>query len=750
MPLLNRLAIRDKLRSVRGYWPWLLPLLGFFASLQLVQMDTFVKQTFEQQRWRLPSTVYARPLELSLDTALKPDELEHELEELSYQRVSNLKQAGEYVVESGLYTIYRRPFQYWDGAEAAKKIKLALSPGPSSTQIVRLEVNGKSVDRVRLDPLKIGGIYPSEKEDRKLVQLPQVPKHLIDALIAIEDRDFYRHWGISPPGITRAMWNNLRSGEFVQGGSTITQQLVKNSYLTSERSFRRKMKEALYAVMLEFHYSKEEILESYINSIYLGQSGNNAIHGFGLASEYYFGRSLDRLTLDQTALLVAMVNGPSLYNPTRNPERCLMRRNLVLKVMVEQKKLSTQAFAIASKKPIKVNPSLRWTPNRFPAYLDLVRRNLQRDYETDYLAAAGLQIFTGLDPLVQWKSEKAVSAFVKAQGKRADKLEVAAVVVSEEGEVQAIIGSKVSGYQGFNRALDARRSIGSLAKPAVLLAALDDSDHYSLQTTVADDPVKVMIRPGEYWEPKNFDDANHGQVSLLTMLSKSYNQAAVRLGMHVGIDKVKETFQKLTGRQDIPGTPSIMLGSMGMSPFEVAGMYHTIFTGGSYSELKTVRVVLTRDGKPLRSYPLRSQRVFDEKAIQELKVAMRAVVDRGTGVSAYDYLPRGLTAAGKTGTTNGQRDSWFAGFTGDKLAVAWVGNDQNERTNLTGSNGGLTVWAKIMASISRKPLPFGSSPTFTAETPRKSNVQARSKVANPLSISGKEARIAPRLPVSKT
>lgn len=699
--------VRDKLKQVLRFWPWLGLVLGLLGLAKLVEMDYIVRQKFEGKRWRLPSAVYARPLELYVDAPLREEDLDRELQELSYSPVNRPQQPGEYHVEGGVYTIYRRSFMFWESAEDAVKIRVQIS----GRKVVRVEQDGTAVPLVRLDPLKIGGIYPTQKEDRKLVQLKQVPQHLIDALMAIEDRDFYDHWGVSVRAVTRAMWNNVRAGHLVQGGSTLTQQLVKNFYLTSERSLKRKFVEAIYSVLLELHFSKDEILETYINEIYLGQSGDNAIHGFGLASEFYFGRPIESLSIEQSALLAAMVNGPSHFNPLRYPERSQKRRNKVLDILFEQKKITKEVYEQAVASKVKVRPSLRWMSNRFPAYLDLVRRNLQSDYEDKDLAEEGLRIFTAFDPIVQWQSESAVKDFVKGQGKGANKLQVAAVIVSDTGEVQSLIGNKVPSYQGFNRALDAKRSIGSLAKPAVLLAALNDPSRYTLASLVADDPIRVNLGPGQTWEPKNFDFANHGAVSLLTMLTQSYNQATVRLGMQVGLKRVRETFSKLTGKEDVPNVPSIMLGTMGMSPFEVAGMYYTIFSGGYRTDLKAIRGVQTRDGEPLKSYATKVQKVFDSNVMHLMHYAMRAVVFEGTGRSAFIYLPMDMHAAGKTGTTNEQRDSWFAGFTGDKLAVAWVGNDQHDPTNLTGSTGGLAVWAKIMAGISHKSLQVNPPPS---------------------------------------
>lgn len=699
---MNLQSISAKIKPYRRYWPVLLA--GFILlliGLQIFQMDKLVRSKFEGKRWRLPSTVYARPLEIYEGAPVSQSAFERELRELSYAKVAKVDGVGEFTVDGNEVTVFRKSFIFFEGPEDPLKFSVRFNKGEIAE--VRVPDQPESA-LVRLDPLKIGGIYPSQREDRKLVQLKSVPKHLIDALIAIEDRDFYDHWGVSIKGISRAMVNNIRAGRLVQGGSTLTQQLVKNFYLTSERSLKRKAIEAIYSVLLELHYSKEEILETYANEIYLGQSGDNAIHGFGLASEFYFGRPLERLNLEQSALLAALVNGPSHYNPVRYKERVKKRRDHILDLLLEQKKINKIDYTIAKRQPIKVRPNRSWQLNRFPAYLDLVRRNLHRDYEEEDLAGEGLRVFTGFDPLVQLETEAAAQAFLKKQnGKDGAALQLAAVVVSESGEVQALLGDRNPTYQGFNRALDAKRSIGSLAKPVVLLSALRDQK-YSLASLVSDDPIRIPQSNGTVWEPKNFDHLSHGQVTLLKMLTASYNQATVRLGQQVGLKRIRDTFRKLSGLESVPATPSLMLGAIDMTPFNVATMYYTIFSGGYRSDLRAVRGVQTSEGKPLKSYASKIHKEFDPDVMHVLKYALRAVVFEGTGSAAFIDLPMDIHAGGKTGTSNDQRDSWFAGFTGDKLAVAWVGNDQNLTTNLTGSSGALAVWSKIMARVAHKSL----------------------------------------------
>ena len=697
---MNWSQFRDKFRPFKPYWPaFIAGFVFLLGTLQLIRMDNTVREKFEGKRWRLPSQVYARPLELYQDAALSAADLELELKELGYYKASKqVTQPGEYLLSDGQATIFRRAFAFFEGPEDALLLKVRFN----GRSIASLTAGGQDLDLARLDPMKIGGIYPSQKEDRKLVQLKDVPKSLIESLLAIEDRDFYDHFGVSIKGIFRASLTNARAGRWVQGGSTLTQQLVKNFYLSSERSLKRKLVEAVYAVLLEVHYTKDEILETYINEIYLGQSGDNAIHGFGLASEFYYGRILSRLTLDQAALLAALVNGPSIYNPMRYPDRAKKRRDRVLDLLLESEKITQEEHDAAVKQKVKATPSRQWLTNRFPAYLDLVRRNLHRDYEQEDLGADGLRVFTAFDPIAQISSEKSVEDFIKSQGKAGDALQVATVTVSESGEVLSIVGDKVSAYQGFNRALDAKRTIGSLAKPAVLLTALRSGK--TLASQISDTPITVPLGRGKVWEPQNFDRTSHGEISLLKMLTQSLNQATVRLGMEVGLPNIRDTFMKLTGAKEFPLAPSMILGSVDMSPFNVAGMYYTIFSGGYRSDLRAVRGVQDSQGKAVRSYPSTIHKEFDSDVMHLMHYALRAVVFEGTARSAFNYLPMDIHAAGKTGTSNDARDSWFAGFTGDRLTVAWVGNDQHLPTKLTGATGGLAVWSRIMAKVAHKSL----------------------------------------------
>ena len=669
--------------------------------LLLAYLDAKITSTFADKMWEVPAKVYARPLELFVGARLDAQDLAYELEVLGYRKVTSARSPGQVARNRNRFEIYTRGFDFPGEREPARKVLVELG----SSRVKTIAGGGKRVDLMRLDPVQIGGIYPSHGEDRVLVRLDDVPVTLRDGLLAVEDHRFYAHSGISLIGIARAAFSNLRSGQVVAGGSTITQQLVKNYYLTPERTIVRKVTEVLMAILLELHYSKDQILESYINEVYLGQEGPRSVHGFALAARHYFDTPLHQLRLHQQALLIGMIKGPSLYNPLRNPKRALERRNIVLGEMAERAVISEEEAVVARAMPLDINSKHR-IRDSFPAYLDLVRRQLRMEYRDEDLTTLGLSIFTPFDPLLQRQVESSTTA-VLDQINKGGELESASVVTRfDSGEVVALVGGRRVRYAGFNRALDARRPAGSLLKPAVYLAALEQPRRYSLVTPLADTPVKVSGSGGQLWEPRNFDRKSHGNVLLYQALANSYNLASARLGMDLGLDKVVDMLYRLGIEGDVPQVPALTLGAGEYSPMDMAAMYQTIAAGGFRMPLRSIREVVDARGEPLRRYPLEYDRTVSLQATNLLTYALRAVVREGTGRGVYRYLPKDYAVAGKTGTTNDGRDSWFAGFAGDLLAVSWIGRDDNGTTGLTGGSGALKVWAHFMAQASERPLGY--------------------------------------------
>lgn len=710
-PRLPRYSSRSQRRFSSRLALWSILILFALGVVYTFYLDHVIRTKFEGKRWALPAYVYAQPMELYAGERLSAAQLEHELRMLEYRPMIGAQRPGSFDRRGDEIRLTTRPFQFWDSRQDSSSVDVHFN----GDMLSALEaVSGEAVPLLRIEPVVIGRIYPAHHEDRILVKLSEVPDLLRLGLLAVEDRHFYTHWGIDPRAIARALWADLRHGEIVQGGSTLTQQLVKNFFLDNERTLWRKLNEAVMALLLEWHYSKNDILETYMNEIYLGQDKERAIHGFGLASQFYFGVPLEKLAPQQIALLIGMVKGPSYYDPRRNPQRALQRRNLVLDLMVEERLLSPEQAAQAKSQPLGVTVTAQSIAPH-PAFLDLVQRQLSRDYREEDLRSEGLRIFTTMDPLVQTTAEEVfarrLAALERERGLEKGSLEGAMVISTvSDGEVLAVVGGREPRYAGFNRALDAERQIGSTIKPAVYLTALSQPSQYTLATILEDEPIELAGDNGQVWQPANYDRSTHGLVPLHTALAQSYNLATVKLGMSLGVPKVLDTLHALGVDRTIKPYPAMLLGSMSLTPIEMEQMYQTIAGGGFRTPLRAIRDVVSAQGEPLKRYPLRVVQAADPKAVYLLTTALQEVVASGTGKGLTRYLPADLHIAGKTGTTDDLRDSWFAGFSGDKVGVVWVGRDDNEAAGLTGAGGAMQVWGDIFAAIGVQALHIDPPP----------------------------------------
>ncbi|MGH8297754.1 MAG: penicillin-binding protein 1B [Steroidobacteraceae bacterium] len=673
------------------------------CAAYIYYLNRVVTRRFEGLRWTLPAHVYAAPLQLYAGLDLSAAQLEHELQRLSYHRVADLEQAGSYRVTGDRIDIALRPVEFADGSRPA--LELSVLFGPTGIQDMR-DGGGREVPVTRLDPLLIGSLFPSDGVDRIVVTPQEVPPLLPAALKAVEDRTFDTNRGVDPTAILRALWVDLRSRRIEEGGSTLTQQLVKSYFLSNRQTLGRKVREAIMAVSLAAHFSKADLMNAYVNEIFLGQDGNRSIHGFGLASEFYFGKPLAELDLSQIATLVAIVRGPTYYDPRRHPQRTLARRDLVLKILAAQGVVKPQQAEVAQRQPLGVTSGASGA--YYPAYLDLVRRTLQQDYPEQELTEAGLRIYTSLEPRAQELAQSALDAQLRSLDKRHPrrdaKLEGAVVVTSpQSGDVLAIVGGRQVDFDGFNRALDARRSIGSLVKPFIYLTALE-TGRYNAATIIQDQPVSIKLANGRYWRPENFTRRNYGPVPVVRALAESLNDATVGVGMDVGLDKISNTLQRFGLGQAPDEVPAMLLGAIDISPLEVAQLYNGLADGGFRTPLRAVQAVVSADGKPLKAFPVRVNQVAPSADVYEIESMMEQVMRYGTGVPALRILPPGLVTAGKSGTSSQDRDSWFAGFSGSDLTVVWVGYDHYQPTGLTGSEGALPVWAHLMASLGAQPL----------------------------------------------
>jgi penicillin-binding protein 1B len=696
--LLKHLAIWCLLGTI-AYWAWI---------------DREVTTRFQQRRWDLPARIYASPVELYAGLALSPVRLAELLAELGYRRVRSPRGPGQFSTADGTVSLHTRGFAFFDGAEQPLSALVRFNAG--GVESIVNPATATPIGLIRLDPAEIGRIHADAFEDRVLLSVDDLPAFFTRALIAVEDSRFEEHVGVDVFGIARAIWVNIRRGGIEQGGSTLTQQLVKNLFLTRERTITRKLKEAMMAISVERAFSKRQILEAYVNEVFLGQDGNRAVHGFGLAARFYFGRPLGELGVAEQALLIGMIKGPSYYNPFRHPERALARRNDVLQRLASAGLLSAEQLLALRALPIELRRGEWRSRGRYAAFLDLVRRQLEREYRKDDLQTAGLKIFTTMDLTVQHAAEAAVrdgiAALERSRPKMKDELQAALVVTdAQSGDIKAIVGGRNDAPGGFNRALDAKRQIGSLVKPFVYLTALAEPARFNLLTSLSDEPRSYRSDTGKVWTPRNYDRRYRGTIALQDALASSLNLATIDLGFRIGIPKVTAMLRRLGYEGPLPNYPALFLGAVDMPPYEVAQLYQAIANDGFRSPLRAIRAVVDADNTPLQRYALKIERVVDAPTAFLTRYLLTRVVERGTARSLGVQLPGAMPLAGKTGTSDDARDSWFVGFGGDLLGIAWVGRDDNKPAGLTGASGALKIWTDTMRASGISPVNMDPPPT---------------------------------------
>ncbi|HDF7074741.1 TPA: bifunctional glycosyl transferase/transpeptidase [Enterobacter hormaechei subsp. xiangfangensis] len=696
-----------KPRGKRGWFWLLLKLFIVFVVLIAiygVYLDQKIRSRIDGKVWQLPAAVYGRMVNLEPDMSISKNEMVKLLQATQYRQVTKMTRPGEFTVQAKSIEMIRRPFDFPDSKEGQVRARLTFD-GDRLETIENMD-NDRQFGFFRLDPRLITMLSSANGEQRLFVARNGFPDLLVDTLLATEDRHFYEHDGISLYSIGRAVLANLTAGRTVQGASTLTQQLVKNLFLSSERSYWRKANEAYMAVLMDARYSKDRILELYMNEVYLGQSGDNEIRGFPLASLYYFGRPVEELSLDQQALLVGMVKGASIYNPWRNPKLALERRNLVLRLLQQQQVIDQELYDMLSARPLGVQPRGGMISPQ-PAFMQMVRQELQSKLGDKVKDLSGVKIFTTFDSVAQDAAEKAAVEGIpalKKQRKLSD-LETAMVVVDRNtGEVRAMVGGAEPQYAGYNRAMQARRSIGSLAKPATYLTALSQPNLYRLNTWIADAPISLRQPNGQVWSPQNDDRQFSGQVMLVDALTRSMNVPTVNLGMALGLPAITDTWQKLGVPKDqLHPVPAMILGALNLTPIEVAQAFQTIASGGNRAPLSALRSVIAEDGSVLyQSFP-QAERAVPAQAAYMTLWTMQQVVQRGTGRQLGAKYP-GLHLAGKTGTTNNNVDTWFAGIDGREVVITWVGRDNNQPTKLYGASGAMSIYQRYLANQSPVPL----------------------------------------------
>ncbi|WP_404400261.1 penicillin-binding protein 1B [Idiomarina seosinensis] len=662
------------------------------VSFYLIYLDASLSKVFASQRYQAPALVYGAETPLYAGQHLDKQQLIEQLERLSYQYSSSTEETGYYSHAGNRLMVHRRPFEFADGPAMSLRAEVIFEAG--KIQSLRAWPGGRKLQELRLEPQLIGRINPLDNKDRLLIGLEQVPNQLIETLLLIEDRNFYHHSGVSVWSVMRALAANIKAGRTVQGGSTLTQQLVKNLYLTRQQTLWRKFHEAMMALVIDYRFAKNTILETYLNEVYFGQDRSHAIHGVGLASQYYFGRQVQELTAGQVALLVAMIKGPSYYDPRRHPQRTRKRRDTVLQLMYEHDLITKTNYITAVETPLVVRDSPRLVEEDYPHYIDLVRRELSNVVLPADWHEVGLKIYTAMDVSLQSRVQQVLRTGVPDRA--IDKMQ-GAVVVSDyrNGTVRALVGSRSSDRGGFNRAILALRPIGSLIKPVIYASAMTLSENMHLGSRVVDEPVSLVDEQGQKWQPQNYDKDYLGEMLIYEALVKSRNIPAVRIGLRVGTDTLVSDLTKMGVTTPMQAYPSLTLGAVELSPLAVNRIYATLANDGNYQPLRAITSITTHNGMTVYQADFSQRRqIYSPEVSFMTRYGMAGVVQEGTASGLQPVL-KGATVAAKTGTTNDYKDSWFVTIDGENVITTWLGRDDNEPTGLTGSSGALQITREI-------------------------------------------------------
>ncbi|HEX6436461.1 MAG TPA: PBP1A family penicillin-binding protein [Candidatus Binatia bacterium] len=678
------------------------------GSWYLRTLEDTVTAKFDGRKWRFPSKIYSDSYLLYAGMSLRTEDFLEKLRRLGYHETKAKPDGkGEYRFQrsSGLLEIYLHDFSY--PTETFKGVPIRMSLQGNTVGKLQNASSGEELFSLELEPELVTGLYETVWQERRLVKLPEVPPLLVRAILAIEDERFYRHFGVDPVALMRAMWVNFRSGAVVQGGSTLTQQLVKNFFLGSERTMSRKLKEAFMALIVERNYSKNEILENYLNEIYLGQKGSQGIYGVWEASQFYFSKPLTELSPGEMALLAGLIRGPNNYSPYRNVEAATRRRNVVLAKLLDDKIITRRQYEASLSETLPHRELIKVT-NDAPYYVDFLRRELAENYSNDVLTTEGLRIFTSLDLHLQKLAERSLSEGLKRleakypglrRRGQEDSLEGAVVVIRPQtGEIKAMAGGRNYQKSQFNRVFQAKRQPGSIFKPFVYLAALmygaENGRKFTAMTKVDDSPFTWEYDRQE-WKPGNYNDEFFGTVTLRRALEKSLNSATARVAREVGIRRIRDLAQRLGIQSSLPAVPSLALGAAEVTPLEVAVAFSTLANNGVRTRPLTVKQVLAPDARVLEKRDVRVEKVVSAQMAFLINHLLKGVLDRGTADSARRA---GFTrpAAGKTGTTNDYKDAWFVGYTPDLLTVVWVGFDNQSKLGLSGSQAALPIWTDFM------------------------------------------------------
>ncbi len=702
---------RRPTRTRRIGWILLLALIGLAAGY-LYSLDREIVGRFEGRRWRLPSKIYSDSFSIYTGGPFHGSHIRDRLHRLGYQASKQgAPRQGEYRLGQGFLEIALHDFLYPSGPLEGFPVRIEIEK-ETVRRIWDLREPKKEIYAVDLEPELITGLFEQVWEERRLVKLPDVPRQTVQAVIAVEDHRFYEHLGLDLPSIARALVANLGAGRIVQGGSTLTQQLVKNFYLTPAKTFSRKAKEALMALLLDARYSKEQILEAYLNEVYFGQKGSQGIYGVGEAAEFYFGKALRKLTLPESALLAGLIRAPNLYAPHKDTRRIHKRRDEVLRKMRSLGMISGEEYGEATAAPVEVRAFLP-ERNDAPYFVDYLVKELKKEYSLDILTSEGLRIFTTLDVQMQNEAAKSVKSGLErlesenpslrqsGPGGPGQALQACLVAIEPQtGFIRAMVGGRDYKTSQFNRVTRARRQPGSLFKPIVYAVALEGDAQrpaFTAASMLRDEPIQIR-HGGKSWRPNNFNDRFFGQVSVRTALENSLNCATVWMSQHIDLGEIIRTARRLGVASPIAPEPSLVLGAFEVVPLEMASAYGALANHGVLARPRAVKKVLDKDGMLLDRRPMEVEQAVSPEIAFLVTSLLKGVCERGTARSAAGKL--GLPAAGKTGTSNENRDAWFAGYTPRLASLVWVGFDKPAGIGKPGSQAALPIWIDFMGGVS--------------------------------------------------
>lgn len=676
--------------------------LVLMMTLSMWYLSTVIDKRFSSRRWSIPSRVYSDSTLLYPGQSVNLRSFKEKLDRLGYRSVSHEPvKKGDMCGNGSVLDLLLYDLAMPSKQREGFPLRINFQENRIASLVHR--DTGEHLPLVDLEPEEIMLFFGRDREQRRLVAINDIPRHLKYAVLAAEDSRFYRHHGVDPRGILRALYTNIRHGAIRQGGSTLTQQLAKNYFLTPERTLRRKVKEFLMALTMEVMYDKDEIFEIYLNEIYLGQKGSIAIHGVGEASHFYFGKDVQKLGVAEAAAIAGLIKGPNRYSPYIDSERCRNRRDTVCRDMYRNGWITKEALEEVIATSVSPVGYIDYR-NKAPYFIDYLSRQLPVFYSSDDLASMGLSVYTTLDTQVQIVAERALERGL-ARLERANpslvdsepegQLQGAVIVLQPKtGYILAMVGGRDYSVSQFNRITQAQRQPGSAFKPFVYLTGLNE---FTPSSILSNEPKSYEI-DGTIWEPQNITPVAESGLRLRTALARSDNLATVDLAMKIGLNRIVSTALAFRFTTPMKAQPSLALGAFEVIPLELARAYCTFAADGVQPYPVSMKTVIDENGRVLDQRHLKIERIISPGKAYIMNSLLRSVVEEGT---ARSLKWRNITfpAAGKTGTTNDYRDAWFVGYTPDILALVWVGFDDGRSVNAQGSVAALPIWAEIMRAL---------------------------------------------------